>query len=87
MVLLSSISFLEFGFHLQVQTILTFLPLSLSWWAVVCYFSTKARRSKTSSWWKDKEKSKCLQIFLPFDVYEEALLHEINNGVFVVRKH
>jgi hypothetical protein len=63
MVLISSIYFIKFGIDLQVQTMLTFftslyLSLSLGCWG---YFSAKGR-SKTSSWWEDKEKSKSSEI-------------------------
>ena len=83
MVLFSSISFLEFGFQLQVQTI-----TSLFLGGLLCVTSaTKQEEVKRLPGGKIKKKVSALQIFLPFDVYEQALLHETNNGVFVVGKH
>ena len=49
--------------------------------------ATKQEEVKRLPGGKIKKKVSALQIFLPFDVYEQALLHETNNGVFVVGKH
>lgn len=66
----------------------TDILVSLSLGGLLCVTSaSKQEEVKRLPGGKIKKKVSALQIFLPFDVFEQTLLHETNNGVFVGGKH